>query len=105
MILFKLIFVFCIQSAFCINEHLDEKILNTRSIKLDIVKKNENEVSVKFSDEDIIMQRIIQAVSSVRTPKCIKDLNDTITGIFQLKPWAVASMFCNSKIIYIIKLV
>lgn len=92
MILFKLFFVLLIQSAFCIpNENLDEKIINTRSIKLDIDENNENKVSVKFSDEDIIMQRITEAVSSVRAQKCSTDLNDTISGIFQLKPWAVAS--------------
>lgn len=93
MILFKLIFVLLIQAAFCIpNEKIDEKIINTRSIKIDNVEI-ENRNSVKFSDADIVMQRIKQAVTSVRTPKCSKDLNDTISAIFQLKSWAVASTY------------
>lgn len=96
MILFKLIFWLLVQSSYCLsNDNLDDKIINTRSIKLDIVENNENKVSVKFSDEHIIMKRITQAVSSVKNHKCSKDLNDTITGIYQLKPWAVASKNYN----------
>lgn len=98
-------FVFLIQTAFCIpNENIDEKIINTRSIKLDNVEKIDNKNSIKFSDEDIVMQRITEAVDSVRTPKCFKDLNDTITAIFQLKPWAVASTYFILLFIYSFKL-
>lgn len=42
-------------------------------------------------ENDLILNRIIEAFTAVTHEKCLKDLNDTLSGYRNKKPWAIAS--------------
>lgn len=50
-------------------------------------------------ENDLILNRIAEAFSVVTNQKCLKDLNDTLSGFVSKKPWAIASKISSNNIL------
>lgn len=50
-------------------------------------------------ENDLISNRIKEAFSVVTNQKCLKDLNDTLSGFVSKKPWAIASKISSNNIL------
>lgn len=50
-------------------------------------------------ENDLILNRITEAFTAVTNQKCLKDLNDTLSGFLSKKPWAIASKISSNNAI------
>lgn len=90
MLIHILLIAFCCNFAniFAINA-TNNQIKNEENAN----KFEENSYSENLSSEEesLVINRIFSSFSEIKTKKCIKDLNDTISGYHLKKAWAIAS--------------
>lgn len=69
-------------------------LVATETIKNSDNNENENENVIhkeSLVDNNLILNKIIEAFNVITNEKCLKDLNDTLSGYLHKKPWAIAS--------------
>jgi hypothetical protein len=52
---------------------------------------NANEVSETRNGNEVMIEKIVEGLSSLKSSKCQSNLNRTVNAFHNRKPWAVAS--------------
>ncbi|CAO1386214.1 unnamed protein product [Diamesa serratosioi] len=55
-------------------------------------------INESLVENDSILMRITEAFNVVKNEKCLKDLNDTLSGYLNKKPWAIAMFDSSVKV-------
>lgn len=50
-----------------------------------------HESSEPKDGNDLMIEKILEGLSSVKSSKCQSDINQTVNAFYERKPWAVAS--------------